>query len=133
MHRNIARYILLALLVLSGGYATAREKTAEDADRLAIDKFNKSMVEAFENRDAAAIAANWTEQGEFVHNDGDALRGRAAIQQGYAEYFKTLTVKFDSRLAVDFAFVRPEIIRDREARLGIFQVVRFLLVIFGRG
>jgi uncharacterized protein (TIGR02246 family) len=98
MHRNIARYTVLALLVFSGGFAAAQEKSASDpkydADRAAIDTFNKSLVQAFENRDAAAMAGNWTEQGEFGHNDGDPLRGRTAIQRGYADFFKTLTAKF---------------------------------------
>jgi uncharacterized protein (TIGR02246 family) len=63
------------------------------ADRVAIDRFNKSMVKAFVERDAAAMAANWTGQGEFVHNDGEPIRGRAAIQEAYAQFFKTLQGK----------------------------------------
>jgi uncharacterized protein (TIGR02246 family) len=51
------------------------------------------MVQAFEKRDAAAMAGNCTERGEFVHNDGEPIRGRAAIQEAYAEFFKTLEGK----------------------------------------
>jgi uncharacterized protein (TIGR02246 family) len=51
------------------------------------------MVRAFEERDAAAVAAHWTEGGEFIHNDGEPLRGRAEVQKGYAEYFRTLSGK----------------------------------------
>ena len=76
---------------------TAQDKTAKDpkreADRLAIDKLTKDMIQAFDQRDAAAIAANWTEDGEFIRNDGEPIRGRAEIQKGYAEFFKTLKGK----------------------------------------
>jgi uncharacterized protein (TIGR02246 family) len=87
----------LAPVVLGVGYMTAQDKggkdTKRDADKQAIDKVNKEMVQAFENRDAAAIAAHYTAEGEFIRNDGVPIRGREEIQKGYAEYFKTLKVK----------------------------------------
>ena len=64
-----------------------------EADKLAIDKLTKDMIQAFDNRDAAAIAANWTAEGEYIRNDGEPIRGRAEIQKGYAEFFKTLKGK----------------------------------------
>ena len=60
---------------------------------LAIDKLTREMIQAFDQRDAAAIAAHWTEEGEFIRNDGEPIRGRAEIQKGYAEFFKTLKGK----------------------------------------
>jgi uncharacterized protein (TIGR02246 family) len=92
----------LALLVLGVSCTPAQDKTGQDktgkgskreADKQAVEKLLKELVEAFNNRDAAAIVANWTEDGEFVRNDGDPIRGKANIQKGYAEYFKTLKVK----------------------------------------
>jgi uncharacterized protein (TIGR02246 family) len=100
---------LLALVVLGGGFTPAQDKTAKDpkreSDRLAIDKLTKDMVQAFAKRDAAAIAAHWTQEGEFIRNDGEPIRGRDAIQRGYAEFFKTLkgTPKLEFQLdAVHF-------------------------------
>jgi uncharacterized protein (TIGR02246 family) len=98
MHWNrIVLYTLLALVVLGGGLTTAQDKTAKDpkreADRMAIDKLSKDMIQAFEKRDAAAIAPNWTEEGELIYNDGEPICGRAAIEKGYAEFFKTLKGK----------------------------------------
>jgi len=85
---------LLVLVVLMGGLTTAQDITAKDSkrepDRLAIEKLTKDAIQAFDKRDAAAIAANWTDEGEFVHNDGEPIRGRAEIEQGYVEFFKTL-------------------------------------------
>jgi uncharacterized protein (TIGR02246 family) len=87
----------LALLLLSFNFMPAQEKTGQDpkreADKQAIDKLIKATVEAYNNRDAAAIAAHWTADGEFIRNDGDPIRGRAAIEKGYAEFFKTLKAK----------------------------------------
>jgi uncharacterized protein (TIGR02246 family) len=95
MHwKRILMFTLLVLLALSGGFITAQDKTAADPkrepDRLAIDNLTREMIEAFDKRDAAAIAANWSEEGEFIHNDGVPIRGRADIQKGYEEYFRTL-------------------------------------------
>ena len=76
---------------------TAQDKTAKgpdrEADKAAIDKLIKEIIQAFNNRDAAAIAANWTAEGEYIRNDGEPIRGRAEIQKGYAEFFKTLKGK----------------------------------------
>ena len=76
---------------------TAQDKTTKgpdrEADKQAIDKLIKENIQAFNNRDAAAIAANWTAEGEYIRNDGEPIRGRAEIQKGYAEFFKTLKGK----------------------------------------
>jgi uncharacterized protein (TIGR02246 family) len=94
--KSILLFTLLALTVV-GAFTTAQDKTAKgherEPDRLAIDRLTKDMIQAFDKRDAAAIAANWTEDGEFIHNDGEPIRGRAEIQKGYAEFFKTLKGK----------------------------------------
>jgi len=87
----------LAVVVLGVGFMAAQDKTAKgpdrEADKAAIDKLIKENIQAFNNRDAAAIAANWTAEGEYIRNDGEPIRGRAEIEKGYAEYFKTLKGK----------------------------------------
>jgi uncharacterized protein (TIGR02246 family) len=98
MHWNrIVLYTLLTVLLQGGGFTSAQDKTAQDPkrepDRLAIDKLTGEMIRAFDERDAAAVAGHWTEWGEFIHNDGEPLRGRADVQKGYAEYFRTLQGK----------------------------------------
>jgi uncharacterized protein (TIGR02246 family) len=90
-------------MVLGVGFMAAEDKAAKDpkreADKQAIDKLTKEMVQAFDKRDAAAFAAHWTADGEFIRNDGDAIRGRSEIQKAYADYFKTLSGK--SKLEVE--------------------------------
>jgi uncharacterized protein (TIGR02246 family) len=97
MHWQSIVLCTVLALGIRGDFATAQDKTPKDpqreADRLAIDKITKEMIQAFDKRDAAAIAANWTADGEFIHNDGEPVRGRADIQKGYGEFFKTLTGK----------------------------------------
>lgn len=61
----------------------------------------KASVQAFNNRDAAAVAANWTAEGEYIRNNGESVRGRADIQKGYAEFFKTLKGKSTLEVQTD--------------------------------
>ena len=95
--KTIALLTLLAIMAPGGRYTIAHDKTAEIAervtDRLAIEKLTNDMIQAFDKRDAAAIAAIWTEEGEFIRNDEEPIRGRATMQQGYEEFFKTLKGK----------------------------------------
>lgn len=95
----IALGLLLGTFVLcnlSGREAQAQSGTAtkqtsqekgQDADREAIAKAVRSFAAAFESGDAKALAAHWTENGEYVDDDGTVLRGRAAIEKEYAEVF----------------------------------------------
>jgi uncharacterized protein (TIGR02246 family) len=88
---------VLAFVVLGNGLTAAQDITAtgpdRQSDRLAIDKLTKELIQAFDRRDTAAIAAHWTDEGEFIRNDGEPIRGRAEIEKGYAEFFKTLKGK----------------------------------------
>jgi uncharacterized protein (TIGR02246 family) len=93
----LAPLVLVAVLVLGGGFMTAQDRSTKgpdrQADKLAIDKLIKDQIEAFNNRDATAMAAQWTAEGEFIANDGEPIRGRAEVQKGYADFFKTLKGK----------------------------------------
>jgi uncharacterized protein (TIGR02246 family) len=60
-----------------------------DTDRNAIRQSARAFVRAFNAGDARAAAALWTEHAEYVDESGVVLRGRPAIEKGYAELFKT--------------------------------------------
>ncbi|HEY1065452.1 MAG TPA: SgcJ/EcaC family oxidoreductase, partial [Pirellulales bacterium] len=64
-----------------------RETPERQADREAIESAAQAFVSAFEKGDAKAIAAQWTESGEFHSDSGESLVGRAAIEKSYADYF----------------------------------------------
>src|SRR5262245_60578018 len=108
--KSILVFAGLALLVLGVGFMTAQDKTAQDktaqdpkreADKQAIEKLSKEFIQALEKRDAAAIGANWTADGEYIRNDGEPIRGRAEVEKGYADYFKTLKGKPTMEIQMD--------------------------------
>src|SRR5262245_31932507 len=57
------------------------------ADRAAIEKSSADFAQAFAKGDAKACAAFWTDDGEYQDEDV-AVRGRAKIEQLFAEFFK---------------------------------------------
>jgi uncharacterized protein (TIGR02246 family) len=67
---------------------------ARNEDRAAIRTSLESFVKAFESRDAKALAAHWTAEGEYHSDAGVAIQGRAAIETAFASLFaKTPEVK----------------------------------------
>jgi uncharacterized protein (TIGR02246 family) len=95
----------LILAVLGVNFMTVQGKTTKapdrEADKQAIDKLIKEQIQSFNIRDAAAVTANWTTDAEYIRNDGEPVRGRAEIQKGYAEFFKTLKGKPTAAVQVD--------------------------------
>jgi uncharacterized protein (TIGR02246 family) len=53
----------------------------------AIRKQVDAWTSAFNNRDAKAIAAFWTKEGEYVDESGTSLAGRAAVEAYFADVF----------------------------------------------
>jgi uncharacterized protein (TIGR02246 family) len=60
---------------------------ARDADRAAIRSTMQSFVQAFASRDAKALAAHWTTQGEYRNEAGETIRGREDLEKGFAKIF----------------------------------------------
>ncbi|MCA9234963.1 MAG: SgcJ/EcaC family oxidoreductase [Planctomycetales bacterium] len=56
-------------------------------DVAAIRDQGQAFVAAFNSQDAKAVAALWTEGGEYVDDSGQRFVGRDAIEQTYAELF----------------------------------------------
>jgi uncharacterized protein (TIGR02246 family) len=71
------------------GGSKGAEAASNDADRAAIMKSARSFADLFNKRDAKAIAAMWTENGESREAIGKTFVGRAAIEKAYADLFKT--------------------------------------------
>ena len=67
---------------------TADAKDTKHADdEAAIRKGTADFIKLVEKGDAKAVAAAWTEDGEYIDDDGTTLRGRAAIEAAYAKAF----------------------------------------------
>jgi uncharacterized protein (TIGR02246 family) len=56
-------------------------------DETAIRKATADFIKLVEKGDAKGVAASWTEEGEYIGDDGTTLRGRAAIEQAYSKAF----------------------------------------------
>ncbi len=98
------RTFLLALLGLFGsaGLIEAQEPKSnptgtnktpegqavpESPDVAVIRATSQAFITAFDQGDAKAVAALWTETGEYVDDAGRRFSGRNAIEEGYAAFF----------------------------------------------
>ncbi len=85
----------------SGGKpAEAVKAPPTNPDEAAIRANSEAFVAAFNQRNAKAIAALWTEQGEYVDDRGRRFEGRAEIESGYATFFANQTPA-EIRLEID--------------------------------
>lgn len=62
--------------------STLKRKSVE-----AIRQSSRDFVAAFNNRDARAVAALWTEDGDYIDDLGQAFVGRADIEREYGRFF----------------------------------------------
>lgn len=60
---------------------------ASAADLVAIRQASQNFVAAFDKADGAAVAALWTEDGDYLDEAGRKFAGREAIQKGYEAFF----------------------------------------------
>ncbi|MFO0864004.1 MAG: SgcJ/EcaC family oxidoreductase [Gemmataceae bacterium] len=75
--------VLVPALAQTSSKSPAESSPEADAIRRSVQSF----VAAFEKGDAKALAAHWTEAGEYLSDDGETYRGRAAIEKEYAAAF----------------------------------------------
>jgi uncharacterized protein (TIGR02246 family) len=104
---------------LGGQNTSAQPAASSSADEAAIKKAAASFIAAFEAGNAKALAAHWTENGEYIADDGAIYRGRAAIERGYGELFgakvqrkasaEDVTIRFPSRdTAIEEGYFRVQ-------------------------
>jgi uncharacterized protein (TIGR02246 family) len=77
----------VAALVLAAAGALARAQDPQPEDLAAIRESSQAFVAAFDKADAKAIAALWTEDGDYTDDSGRTFTGRAAIEKEYAAFF----------------------------------------------
>jgi uncharacterized protein (TIGR02246 family) len=98
-----------ALLALPNRPAPAQEAKGNAEDKNAIAKRAEAFVAAFHKADAKALAAFWTEDGDYTQDTGRVLKGREAIEKAFAELFsenKGLKLRIDS---ASLRFVTPDV------------------------
>lgn len=71
--------------------ATAKtydDDASTDNEQAAIRQAAAKFVDAFNHKKAKALAALWTENGDYIDESGQVFTGRAAIEQEYRAFFK---------------------------------------------
>jgi uncharacterized protein (TIGR02246 family) len=78
--------------------APAATETDRPADRTAIQDVTRQFARAFEKGDAAAVAATFTESGEYLNDEATPIHGRAALAKAYADFFaKKVDLKLEGK------------------------------------
>jgi uncharacterized protein (TIGR02246 family) len=78
----------------------AAKPAATSPDLDAIRAASQAFIDAFNKGDAKAVAAHWTEKGEYIDEAGRTFTGREAIAAEYAAFFKAQP-KSKIHLAID--------------------------------
>jgi uncharacterized protein (TIGR02246 family) len=102
------------LAAVTAGFLTGQDRPARDtsttdaaqaggpkrpADEEAIRKASAEFTRALVKGDARALAGLWTEEGEYVAEDGTTVRGRPALEAAYAKFFaKAAPVKAEAAI-----------------------------------
>jgi uncharacterized protein (TIGR02246 family) len=98
--------VLFGLAALQG-WAADKNGDAKEGD--AIAKEAEGFIEAFQKGDAKALAAFWTEDGDYTDQKGRNLKGREAIEKAFTEFFaenKGLKLRINSD---SLRFVTPDV------------------------
>ena len=97
--------LLVVVGVVDGQTTTTASTTAGSADADKIDKEIRAsadtFVAAFQKRDAAAIAAQWTTDGVYIDENGQRFTGRQTIQGEYETLFKDCGDDLAMRIEID--------------------------------
>jgi len=98
----------LSLTCLQADLLAADATNERASDRQAIFNNAKTFVNAFEQGDANAVAAMWSEDGDYIDLTGRHLEGRTAIKNAFADFFNE---NKGSKLRIDVVslrFVTPD-------------------------
>ena len=88
------RFVAATGVLVAAGLIFAQNKptpagdtSSRPADEKAIREAAQGLARAFEKGDAKAMSAFWTEEGQYVDESSAPVRGRAALEKAYAEFF----------------------------------------------
>ena len=77
------------LLAESPSDGKAKKPSKSEADLAAIRQSSLEFETAFNSGKAQAVAAHWTEDGDYTGEAGETFTGRKAIEKAYGEFFAT--------------------------------------------
>jgi len=93
--------VIGTVAVAAATVAQAQQESPDDEAR--IRKNIAAYLEAFHNRDAEAMAALWTVDGEYLTPGGEVIKGRDALKESFERNFKE---QEDVRVELDEPSVR---------------------------
>ncbi len=102
-------FAAIAATLLSVWPALAKPPQGDPKDMDAIAKNAQSFIDAFQKGDAKAVAAFWTQDGDYTTQAGKNMKGREAIEKAFAGFFaenKDMKLRIDSD---SLRFVTPEV------------------------
>lgn len=82
----------------------------QDSDLAALKAAGQEFVKAFNQRDADAIAAMWTDDGDYIDETGTRYVGRDAIHDEFQHYFRS---SYGRKIKVhpsSIRFLTPEVV-----------------------
>lgn len=79
----------LLWIVTAAGLGACAAESAQQASR-AIDEAYGRFSDAYLRLDANAVGALYTEDALYLEPGGDIVRGRAAIVEGFADFFRSV-------------------------------------------
>jgi uncharacterized protein (TIGR02246 family) len=110
---------LLGLVVFVGQSAWTADRKNTEAEEKALQKRADEFIAAFNRSDAAAVAAFWTPDGDYVDQAGTILSGRHAIEAAFQKHF---AAKKGGELRIKITalrFVKPDLaIEDGTAEVA---------------
>jgi uncharacterized protein (TIGR02246 family) len=113
--------VVAALLILVvSTYAAAKNKPGETSDETAIRATVESYTAAYNRGDAKAVAAHWSDSGEWISPSGQRFQGLVAIE-------KELQTLFDENQGVRIEVMNPTIrilSADSAIEEGTVRVIR---------
>ncbi|WP_339909251.1 nuclear transport factor 2 family protein [Symmachiella dynata] len=90
----MSKYLFPALVLAAAGFSAccltsvADEPSKPQENHAAIQESAEKFTKAFNAGDAATIAAQFTENAEYLSEDGSVIAGREAILEDFTETFK---------------------------------------------
>jgi uncharacterized protein (TIGR02246 family) len=121
--RGAVRYALAALsaiLVLAVSAQAAEKKPKSSADENAIRAAVESYVAAYNRGDAKAVAAHWSESGQWISPSGQRFQGKQAIEKEMQSLFNDNKGVRIEVISPSIRMVSPEVAIEE----GTVRVIR---------
>lgn len=102
-------FYLTAVIALTAPASTPVAEASRRADEQAIRKLWEQVVAAYNRGDARTIAQLWAQDGDAMDVDGSLFRGRAEVENLFAEIFSSSRERRASSPVTSVRFLKPDV------------------------